>query len=145
MRSLFPRLSFIGLLVLATGCATSVDLNAVNRRIDDNAARIAVLEQARTKQDAEAVSARNRELKSLQAEVEALRKEFADSKWSVDNLTEKLESMGAYLEEVQQFMAQMRKKGPEMDKALEEMTNKLETEVRSLTEKLKLMLESESR
>jgi len=145
MKSLFALLSCVALLVVATGCATSVDMDSMNRRIDDNAARIAGLEDAQAKQDREAASARNDQIQALQAELEALRKDFADSRWTVDDLQEKVASFGAYMEEVQQYMSQFRKKGGEMDKALEEMTNRLEADVRSLAEKLKRLLEEDSK
>jgi len=145
MKSLFALLSCVALLVVATGCATSVDMDSMNRRIDDNAARIAGLEDAQAKQDREAASARNDQIQALQAELEALRKDFADSRWTVDDLHEKVASFGAYMEEVQQYMSQFRKKGGEMDKALEEMTNRLEADVRSLAEKLKRLLEEDSK
>ncbi len=144
MRNFFPHLSIIVLLAFSAGCATSVDMDSVNRRIDDNAARIADVEEARAKQDRETVSSRGEMLEALQAEIEALRKDFADSRWTVDGLTEKVESFGAYVQEVEQFMAQFRKRGGEIDKALEEMTNRLEADVRSLAEKLRKMMEEVS-
>ena len=144
MRSLFPHLSFLILLVFSAGCATSVDMDSVNRRIDDNAARLAAIEQAQAKQDKEAVSAKSDKLKVLQEEIEELRKEFADSRWTMDNLAEKVEAFAAYREEIEQFMSQVRKRGPEIDKALEEMTNRLEADVRGLAEKLRKMLEDGS-
>jgi len=144
MRNFFPHLSIIVLLAFSAGCATSVDMDSVNRRIDDNAARIADVEEARAKQDRETVSSRGEMLEALQAEIEALRKDFADSRWTVDGLTEKVESFGAYVQEVEQFMAQFRKRGGEIDKALEEMTNRLEADVRSLAEKLRKMMEEGS-
>ncbi len=144
MRNVFPHLSIIVLLAFSAGCATSVDMDSVNRRIDDNAARIADVEEARAKQDRETVTSRGEMLEALQAEIEALRKDFADSRWTVDGLTEKVESFGAYVQEVEQFMAQFRKRGGEIDKALEEMTNRLEADVRSLAEKLRKMMEEVS-
>lgn len=144
MRSPFPHLSFIILLVFTVGCATSVDMDSVNRRIGENAARIGAVEEAQAKQDREAASTRGEKLQALQGEIEALRKDFADSRWTVDGLAEKVESFGAYVQEVEQFMARFRKRGGEIDKALEEMTNRLEAEVRSLAEKLRKMLEEGS-
>ena len=144
MRIIFPHLSFLILLVFSAGCATSVDMDSVNRRIDDNAARLAAIEQAQAKQDTEAVSAKSDKLKAMQDEIEALRKEFADSRWTMDNLAEKVEAFAAYREEIEQFMGQVRKRGPEIDKALEEMTNRLEADVRGLAEKLRKMLEDGS-
>jgi hypothetical protein len=60
MRSFFPHLSIIFFLVFTVGCATSVDMDSVNRRIDDNAARMAALEEAQAKQEQEAVSSRGK-------------------------------------------------------------------------------------
>ena len=145
MRNFFPHLSFIALLAFTVGCATSVDMDSVNRRIDDNASRLATLENAQVKQDQQAASEKDEKLQALQAEIETLRKDFADSKWAVGDLAEKVESFAAYREEIEQFMAQFRKKGGEMDKALEELTNRIEADVRSMAEKLKEMLEEESR
>jgi chromosome segregation ATPase len=145
MRSYFPHLSIVILAVFVAGCATSVDMDSVNRRIDDNASRLATLENAQVKQDQEAASEKGEKLQALQTEIETLRKDFADSKWAVSGLTEKVESFAAYREEIEQLMAQFRKKGGEMDKALEELTNRIEADVRSMAEKLKEMLEEESR
>ena len=144
MRNFFPHMSFIALLVFTVGCATSVDMDSVNHRIDDNASRLATLENAQVKQDNKATSEKSEKLQALQAEIETLRKDFADSRWAVGDLTEKMESFTAYMDEVEQFMVQFRKKGGEIDKALEDMTNRIEADVRSLAEKLKEMLEEES-
>ena len=132
------------LLVFTAGCATSVDMDSMNSRIDDNAARLAALEQAQARKDRESAASEDQQLKAIQEEIEALRKEFADSKWTVDDLAEKVEAFSAYRQEIEQYMAQFRKRGGEMDKALEDMTNKLEAEVRSLAEKLRKMLEDGS-
>ena len=131
-------------LAFTSGCATSVDMDSMNKRIDDNAARLAALEQAQARQNKEAEAAEGEKLKAMQEEIEALRKGFADSRWTVDELAEKVEAFSAYKEEIEQFMAQFRKRSGEIDKALEEMTNKLEADVRSLAEKLKKMLEDGS-
>jgi predicted nucleic acid-binding Zn-ribbon protein len=144
MRNSFPHLSFFLLLAFTAGCATSVDMDSVNRRIGENNARIVALEEAQMKQDREAASSKGEKLQALQEEIEAIRKDFADSRWTVDDLTEKVESFAAYVEEVEQFMAQFRKRGGEIDKALEEMTNRIEADVRSLAEKLGKMLEEGS-
>ena len=144
MRNFFPHLSFIILLVFTVGCATSVDMDSVNRRIDDNAARMAALEEAQAKQEQEAASSSGEKLQALQGEVDALRKEFADSKWTVDDLAEKVESFTAYRKEIDQFMSQLQKRGGEIDKTLEEMTNRIEADVRGLAEKLRKMLEDGS-
>ena len=61
-----------------------------------------------------------------------------------EDLAEKVEAFSAYRQEIEQYMAQFRKRGGEIDKALEDMTNKLETDVRSLAEKLRKMLEDGS-
>ena len=145
MRNFFPHLSFAALLVFTIGCATSVDMDSMNHRIDDNAVRLAALENAQVKQDQKATSEKGEKLQALQDEIETLRKDFADSKWAVGDLTEKMESFTAYMDEVEQFMIQFRKKGGDIDKALEEITNRIEADVRNLSEKLKKMLEEESR
>jgi len=144
MRSILPHLSVTLLLVFTAGCATSVDMDSVNRRIGENTSRIGALEKEQAEQDREAVSSRDQKLQVLQEEIEGLRKDFADSRWTVDNLAEKVESFDAYVEEIEQFMAQFRKRGGEIDKALEEMTNRLEADVRSLAEKLREMLDDGS-
>jgi len=144
MRNSFPHLSLVLLLAFTTGCATSVDMDSVNRRIGENNARIVALEEAQMKQDREAASSKSEKLQALQEEIEAIRKDFADSRWTVDDLTEKVESFAAYIEEVEQFMTQFRKRGGEIDKALEEMANRIETDIRSLAEKLGKMLEEGS-
>jgi chromosome segregation ATPase len=131
-------------LAFTAGCATSVDMDSMNSRIDDNAARLAALEQAQTRKDRESAASEDLKLKAMQDEIEVLRKEFADSKWTVDDLAEKVEAFSAYREEIEQYMAQFRKRGGEIDKALEDMANKLETDVRSLAEKLRKMLEDGS-
>jgi chromosome segregation ATPase len=119
-------------------------MDSVNRRIGENNARIVALEEAQRTQDREAASSKGEKLQALQEEIEAIRKDFADSRWTVDDLTEKVESFAAYIEEVEQFMAQFRKRGGEIDKTLEEMTNRIEADVRSLAEKLGKMLEEGS-
>jgi peptidoglycan hydrolase CwlO-like protein len=144
MRSFLPHLSVTLLLVFTAACATSVDMDSVNRRIGENTSRIVALEEEQAKQGREAVSSKDQKLLALQEEIEGLRKDFADSRWTVDNLAEKVESFDAYVEEVEQFMAQFRKRGGEIDKALEEMTNRLEADVRSLAEKLREMLDDGS-
>lgn len=141
MRKTLPQLTVLALLVLTAGCATSVDMDSMNRRIDDNAARIATMEKAQSKQNQEEAFSQSVKLQALQKEVEALRKDFADSRWTVDNLAEKVESFGAYIDEVEEFMVQFKKRGGEIDKALEDLTTKLEADVRSLAEKLREMLE----
>ena len=132
-------------LAFTAGCATSVDMDSMNSRIDDNAARLAALEQAQARKARESAAAEGQKLKAIQDEIDSLRKEFADSKWTVEDLSEKVEAFSAYRQEIEQYMAQFRKRGGEVDKALENMTNKLETDVRSLAEKLRKMLEDESR
>ena len=131
-------------LAFTAGCATSVDMDSMNSRIDDNAARLAALEQAQAKKDRESVEAEGKKLKAIQGEIEALRKEFADSRWIVEDLAEKVEAFSAYRQEIEQYLVQFRKRGGEIDNALEEMTNKLEADVRSLAEKLRKMLEDGS-
>ena len=145
MKSASHILPLIALLAFTVGCATSVDMDSVNYRIDDNASRLATLENDQAKQDKKAASEKGEKLQALQAEIETLRKDFADSRWAVGDLTEKMESFTAYMDEVEQFMVQFRKKGGEIDKTLEDMTNRIEADVRSLAEKLKKMLEEESR
>ena len=143
MRAVFHILPFVA-VVLVMGCATAMDMDTVNNRLDSNTKRIEALEKAQTQQRAEAQSDTARMLESLQREVESLRKDFADSNWSIGQLEEKVESFKAFMSEVEQFMVQFRRKGGEIDKALEEITNRLEADVRSLAEKLRDMLESGS-
>ena len=143
MRGSFHRLAVLGLMLLTAGCATAVDLDSVNRRIDDNATRIAAVEKAQAQRDARKTSEAEQKIQALESELETLRKELADSNWSMKTLTEKVEAFGAYMEEMEQFMTQFRKKGGEMDKALEALTNRLEADVRSLADKLKKMLEED--
>ena len=129
---------------LATGCATAVDMDALNSRLDNNTKRIEALERAQNRQQTQARSDTARKVESLQQEVQKLREDFADSNWTVGELAEKVESLRAFMEEVQQSMGQLRRKGGEIDKALEEITNRLEADVRSLAEKLRQMLDSGS-
>ena len=145
MRNFFPHLSFIALLAFTVGCATSVDMDSVNHRIDDNASRLATLENAQVKQDNKATSEKSEKLQALQAEIETLRKDFADSRWAVGDLTEKMESFTAYMDEVEQSMVQFRKKGGELDKALEAMSHRMAAEGRCLDAELQNELEGESR
>jgi chromosome segregation ATPase len=141
MGSLLSRFAVLFVLVLTTSCATAVDLDSVNGQLKDHDARIEALERARASQKAEAESEIGEKVRGLEVEVEALRKGFADSRWAVGELAEKVESFMAYMDEVEQFMTQFRKKGGEVDKALEEITNRLEADVRSLADKLRKMLE----
>ncbi len=127
---------------LASGCATAVDMDAVNRKVNDNTRRIDSLEKAQARQKTEIVPDTAKRLESLQKEVDTLQKGLADSKWTVGEMTEKIESFKAFMGEVEQFMAQYRKKGGEIDKALEQITNRLEADVRGLAEKLRQMLDS---
>jgi len=128
-------------VALASGCATAVDMDAVNSRVNDNTRRIESLERAQ--EQMATASGPAQRLESLQKEVDALRKEMADSKWTTSELAEKVESFQAFIGEVQQYMIQNRKRGSEVDKALEQITTRLEADVRSLAEKLRQMLESE--
>jgi chromosome segregation ATPase len=144
MGSIFSRFALITALFLTTGCATAVDLDSVNGQLKDHNTRIAAMEKAQAAQKADANSEMNDKVRELEDEVEVLRKDFADSKWTVNELTEKVESFKAYMDEVEQFMVQYRKKGGEIDKALEEITNRLEADVRSLAEKLRKMLDDSS-
>lgn len=143
LRYLYPAVLLV--LSVAAGCATSMDMESMNRRIDENAARIAALEKGRSQAQKEASSRNDEKLQELQQELDALRKDFADSRWTVDQLTEKVASFGAYMDEVEEYLAQFRKRGGEIDQALEEMTNRLEADVRSLADKLKKLLEEDSR
>jgi chromosome segregation ATPase len=129
-------------VVLASGCATAVDMDVMNSHIDDNTRRIEALERAQDRQKTEARSDTAKRLESLQDEVDSLQKDLADSKWTVREMTEKVESFKAFMGEVEQFMAQYRKKGGEVDKALEQITNRLEADIRSLADKLRQMLDS---
>ncbi|MDT8395351.1 MAG: hypothetical protein RRA32_02740 [bacterium] len=142
MGRLLSRFAVLSVLVLTTGCATAVDLDSVNGQLKDHGTRIGVLERAQTARKAEDQSRFGEKLQGLEDEVETLRKDFADSRWTVNELGEKVESFKAYMDEVEQFMAQYRKKGGEIDKALEDITNRLEADVRVLADKLKKMLEN---
>jgi len=137
----FQQLGSVVLLLLMAGCATSVDMDNVNRRVDDNAARLAALEKAQAQRDRQADSQLETRFQAIQKELDALRKELADSKWSLNTLTEKIQSLEAYRQEVEQYIVQFRKKGGELDKAMEKMSNRLEADVRGLSEKLKKYLE----
>jgi chromosome segregation ATPase len=144
MGSIFSRFAVITALFLTTGCATAVDLDSVNGQLKDHNTRIAAMERAQAAQKTDASSRINDKVQGLEDEVEVLRKNFADSKWTVNELTERVESFKAYMDEVEQFMAQYRKKGGEIDKALEEITNRLEADVRGLADKLRKMLDDSS-
>jgi len=135
-------LSVILAAVLVSGCATAVDMDVMNSHVNDNTRRIEALERAQALQKTEARSDTARRLESLQKEVDSLHKDLADSKWTVGEMTEKVESFKAFMGEVEQFMAQYRKKGGEIDKALEQITNRLEADVKSLADKLRQMLDS---
>ena len=117
-------------------------MDAVNSRVNDNTMRIESLERAQARQKTEARSDTAKRLESLQKKIDALQKDLVDSKWTVGEMTEKIESFKAFMGEVEQFMAQYRKKGGEIDKALEQITNRLESDVRSLADKLRQMLDS---
>ena len=143
MRILSP-LSIILLAALTAGCATAMDVDAVNSRLNNNARRIEALEKAQARQQNQAQSDTAKRLESLQNDVEALRKDFADSNWTVGQLTEKVESLRAFMDDIQQSMGQFRRKGGEIDRALEEITNRLEADVRTLADKLRQMLDSGS-
>jgi chromosome segregation ATPase len=129
-------------VILVSGCATAVDMDAVNRQMNDNTKRIESLEKAQARQKAEVAPDTAKRLESLQSEVDTLQKDLADSKWTVREVTEKVESLKAFMGEVEQFMVQYRKKGGEVDKALEQITNRLEADVRGLADKLRQMLDS---
>lgn len=130
--------------ILVSGCATAVDMDVMNSHVDDNTRRIEALERAQARQKTEVRSDTAKRLESLQKEVDSLQKDLADSKWTVGEMTEKVESFKAFMGEVEQFMAQYRKKGGEIDKALEQITNRLEADVKSLADKLRQMLDSGS-
>lgn len=145
MGSLLPRFAMVlTAMFLATGCATAVDLDSVSGQLKDHDNRIAALEKAQAAQKSEIRSDIKDKVLGLEDEVGALRKDFADSKWSVNELAERVDSFKAYMDEVEQFMTQYRKKGGEIDKALEEITNRLEADVRSLADKLRKMLDDSS-
>ena len=131
-------LAILALLAMTSACATAVDMDSVNGRIDENAKRIAALETA---QPSEVES----KLRSLEKEVEDLRKSFADSNWNIQELKERMDAFKAYMDETEQFVTQFRKRGGEIDEALEDITNRLEADVRSLAEKLKMLLEDNTR
>ncbi|UCG39506.1 MAG: hypothetical protein JSV00_04600 [bacterium] len=141
MRAALPRIAALLSVVLVTACATAVDMDSVNRDLRDQERRIAALEKKQT-EPGPATTAQK--LQALQQEVEALRKDFADSNWSIRDLSEKVESLKAFMQEVEQFMVQYRKKGAEIDKTLEQMTDRLEADVRSLADKLRQLLEQKN-
>jgi predicted nucleic acid-binding Zn-ribbon protein len=140
----FGPLSIILLTAVTAGCATAVDMDAVNRRLNENTKRIEALEKSQARQQAGDQSSTAKKVDSLQKELESLQQKFADSNWTVGQLAEKVESLKALMEEIQLSMAQFRRKGGEIDKALEEITNRLEADVRTLADKLRQMLESDS-
>lgn len=131
------------LAITASGCATAMDMDDTNRQITENSARIERLEKAQARQQEQAAGETRGRLDGMEGEIKVMRRQLADSKVSVDGLLEKLESMQAYLDEVEQFIAQFRKKGNEIDKALEGLTTKLEAEVRNLGETVREMLSEE--
>jgi predicted nucleic acid-binding Zn-ribbon protein len=137
-------LSIVLLTVFTAGCATAVDMDAVNRRVSDNTKRIEALERSQSAQQSTAASETAKEIDSLQKDLNALKERLAASDWTVGQLTEKVESLKAFMDEIQRSTAQLRKKGGEIDKTLEEMTNRLETQVRTLADRLRQMLEDES-
>lgn len=143
MRAFSPILTIL-VSVVTIGCATAVDMDTLNGRLDNNTKRIEALERAQNRQQTQAQSDTARKVESLQQEVQTLRKDFVDANWTVGELAEKVESLRAFMEEVQQSMGQLRRKGGEIDKTLEEITNRLEADVRSLAEKLRQMLDSDS-
>jgi predicted nucleic acid-binding Zn-ribbon protein len=129
-------------VLLASGCATAVDMDTLNSRVDDNTRRIEALERAQ--EQTAMASGPGQRLESLEREVQALRKQMADNQWTLSEMNEKVESFQAFMGEVQQFMIQYRKRGGEVDKALEQITARLEADIRSLADKLRQMLDSES-
>lgn len=129
---------------MTAGCATAVDMDVLNRRVNENTNRIEALERSQARQQSEVQSETAKKVDSLQKELESLRGRFAESDWTVGQLSEKVESLRAFMEEIQLSMAQVRKKGGEVDRALEDITNRLEADVRSLADKLRQMLESDS-
>jgi chromosome segregation ATPase len=143
MRVLTP-LSIVIVAAMTAGCATAVDMDVVNRRLSDNTKRIEALERSQAARQSEAQSDTAKKVDSLQKELESLQEKFAESDWTVGQLAEKVESIKAFMEEIQLSMAQVRKRGGEIDRALEEITNRLETDVRTLADKLRQMLEPDS-
>jgi len=141
MRSGFGLWMVLAVL-LASGCATAVDMDTLNSRVDDNTRRIESLERAQ--EQTTMASGPGQRLESLEGEVQALRKQMADNQWTLSEMNEKVESFQAFMGEVQQFMIQYRKRGGEVDKALEQISARLEADIRSLADKLRQMLDSES-
>ena len=134
----------MSLVVVTTGCATAVDMDAVVRRTNENTKRIEALEKSQAGQQSEAQFETAKKVDSLQKELETLQGKFADSNWTVGQLSEKVENLKAFMEEIQLSMAQLKRKGGEIDRALEGITNRLEADVRTLADKLRQMLESDS-
>jgi chromosome segregation ATPase len=112
--------------------------------MNENTKRIEALEKSQASQQSEAKSDTAKKVDLLQRELETLQEKFADSNWTVGQLAEKVETLKAFMDELQLSMAQFRRKGGEIDKALEEITNRLETDVRTLADKLRQMLDSDS-
>ncbi len=126
---------------LVYGCATAMDMDTNNSSIKNNTARIEKLEADNARQQSAPTGEVKKRLDSVDKDISSLKRSFADSKYSLDTLLERLESMQAYLQEVESYITQFRKKGGEMDKALEGMATKMEAEVRRLGEKVKEMMQ----
>lgn len=126
--------------VLFAGCATAVDVESVTARLNRQGVRIATLEKGAGQKPGISVEV-EKKLHRVEADLKALRKSFADSKAITDILTEKVGALEAFMKEVDRSMFQSRKKGLEIDRSMEEMANKVGAEVRSLSEKLKKLVE----
>ena len=77
------------------------------------------------------------DLTRIEKELMAVRKAYADSQVTVENLLERLEALEAYIQEADLNMADVRKKGGQLDRSMENLANRLEAEIRSLGEKIK--------
>jgi len=104
--------------------------------MDNQEARIKKLEQQPAAPAGQPAGTKT-DLDRVETELAAVRKAFADSQVSLDNLVERLEALEAYIQETDLNMADLRKKSGQYDRSIENLTNKLEAEIRSLGEKIK--------
>ena len=122
--------------MFTTGCATAVDMSSVNSRLDNQEARIGKLEQKPSAPAGQSAQAKT-DLDGIERELAEVRKTFADSRFDMENLLERLEALEAYIKESDLNMADLRKKGGQLERSMENLTNRLEAEIRSLGEKIK--------
>ncbi|TNF50179.1 hypothetical protein EP232_00865, partial [bacterium] len=126
MRSILGLSGLLALVgMLTIGCATAVDMGSVNTRLDNQEARIKKLEQKPVAPAGQAADTKA-DLSRIEKELMAVRKAYADSQVSLDNLLERLEALEAYIQEADLNMADLRKKGGQLDRSMENLSNKLE-------------------